>query len=67
MILEREGGSEDYDFYVYGADGKLTTQSTFLGGTGADVPAPAPHVCMGCHYDKETRHFQPLPLSFPGH
>lgn len=41
--------SGHYEFYVYGADGKLTDHSRFPAGE-----RPAPTVCAACHGDSAT-------------
>lgn len=54
-ILETEVGvkrehGEDWDFYAYNRAGELSMYSTFPAGE-----RPAPRICIGCHYDGDTR------------
>lgn len=62
VVLLKENG--DADFFVYGPDGKFALTSQFQSGTGAQVHAPVPQVCMSCHHDRQRGKFGSSPLSF---
>jgi hypothetical protein len=64
IIIEREDGSGRWDFYVYGADGALATESEFRNSGGHTTTGRAPVVCASCHYGPETRTFQNRPLTW---
>ncbi len=63
VIVARDGDSKDYDFYVYGEDGKLTTQSKFSSATGREYVANTPFRCLTCHYSPSTQTFDLTPLA----
>ena len=48
VAVDRRDGSGDADFYVYGADGRLTTKAPFPAGDKA-----SPTICVSCHYRPE--------------
>jgi hypothetical protein len=63
-VAIKRSASEDYDFFVYDKDGKLTVESTFATRSGADINGPAPVTCLTCHYNRRTRRFTNIPASF---
>jgi len=62
LIIKREDGGLDWDFYVYDGDGKLAVSSLFLASSGKkETIGPAPYSCMTCHYNPNRRTFENLP------
>jgi hypothetical protein len=62
-VIQRRPGQDQWDFYVYGRDGRLTEASLF---DGPSRPAPVPMACMACHYDRSAHAFTAEPLSYWG-
>ena len=56
LILRRNDGSKNWDFYVYEASGKLVPESHLV---RPDALA-SPSVCMNCHFSSDDRAFVPL-------
>lgn len=57
IALLREDGSGDWDYYGYGADGKLSPVAIFKTNHGMNE-ANSPHACMACHYSVGNRRFR---------
>ncbi len=64
IILKREDGSGNYDFYAYDREGRPALRSHFFNASSKETSGPVPHTCMSCHYDGHTRFFQTSPASF---
>ncbi|MGH8065838.1 MAG: hypothetical protein ACRERE_11535 [Candidatus Entotheonellia bacterium] len=65
VIVRREDGGGDWDFYVYGEEGKLKTTSRLASPSGSpDMVANAPYACMTCHYYRLDGRFQVQPLNY---
>ncbi|MBY0370318.1 hypothetical protein K2X33_06495 [bacterium] len=63
-IAVQRTNSEDWDFFVYGADGKRQGYSTFHTSKGNPVEGPAPLTCLACHYNRDQGNFERRPLSY---
>jgi hypothetical protein len=55
IVLKREDGSKNWDFYVYDGAGRLVSSSHF-----GNSSMPSPSICMNCHYNGHDRAFVPL-------
>lgn len=62
-IAVQRTGSKDWDFFVYGEDGKLAASSKFHTSANTNVDGPAPLTCLACHYDRTARVFTYAPKS----
>ncbi len=58
VALMREDGSGDWDYYGYGADGRLSPVGAFKTSTHVMSEANSPHACMACHYSVGQRRFR---------
>ncbi len=63
VAIQREK-SEDWDFFVFDKDGKLTSESVFFTRAGKDITGPSPVTCLTCHYNRRTQRFTNIPASF---
>lgn len=66
LIVQRDRDAETWDFYAYDATGRAADEGRFLSSRGELTEAAIPHVCMGCHLDRETGKFGPKPASYAG-
>lgn len=64
IIIAREDLSDQYDFFAYDGEGKLTRTSLFHTSHGKDVLASVPFTCLACHYESSQGVFQRSPDSF---
>lgn len=58
IALKREDGSNDWDYYGYGLEGKLSPVANFATSHHTMSEGNSPHSCMTCHYSVNARSFK---------